>query len=108
VLAVSLGRPNREQVVTGRASTANTLQAVELTNGATLATLLERAAFRFIDGPGSAHDLVNLLYHRAFGRLPTPAERDLAMTLVSQPPRKEGIEDLLWAMTMQPEFQLIY
>jgi Protein of unknown function (DUF1549)/Protein of unknown function (DUF1553)/Planctomycete cytochrome C len=108
VLAVALGRPNREQVVTGRASTANTLQAVELTNGATLATLLERAAFRFIDGPGSSHELVNLLYHRAFGRLPTPAERDIAMNLVSQPPRKEGIEDLLWAMTMQPEFQLIY
>ena len=108
VLAVALGRPNREQVVTGRASTANTLQAVELTNGATLATLLERAAFRFIDGPGSSHELVNLLYHRAFGRLPTPAEREIAMNLVSQPPRKEGIEDLLWAMTMQPEFQLIY
>jgi hypothetical protein len=108
VLASSLGRPNREQVVTCRSTTANTLQAVELTNGATLATLLERAAFLFIDRPGSSHDLVNLLYKRAFGRLPTPTERELAMNLVSEPPRKEGVEDLLWAMTMQPEFQLIY
>ena len=107
-LAVALGRPNREQIVTTRASAANTLQAVELTNGSTLATLLERAAFRFIDRPGTSHDLINLLYDRAFGRLPTAAEREIAMNLVSQPPRKEGVEDLLWAMAMQPEFQLIY
>ena len=107
-LAVALGRPNREQIVTTRASAANTLQAVELTNGSTLATLLERAAFRFLDRPGTSHDLINLLYDRAFGRLPTAAEREIAMNLVSQPPRKEGVEDLLWAMAMQPEFQLIY
>jgi hypothetical protein len=108
VLAVALGRPNREQVMTCRASTATTLQAVELTNGATLANLLERAAFRFVDRPDTSHDLVNLLYERAFGRRPTPAEREIALGLVSQPPRREGVEDLLWAMTMQPEFQLIY
>jgi hypothetical protein len=81
---------------------------VELTNGATLANLLERAAFRFVDRPDTSHDLVNLLYERAFGRRPTPAEREIALGLVSQPPRREGVEDLLWAMTMQPEFQLIY
>jgi hypothetical protein len=107
-LAVALGRPNREQVVTSRPSTATTLQAVELTNGATLATLLERAAFRFVDAPGSSQDLVNLLYERAFGRLPTPPENEMALNLVSQPVQREGVEDLLWAMAMLPEFQLIY
>jgi hypothetical protein len=107
-LAVALGRPDREQVVTVRASTATTLQAVELTNGATLANLLERAAFRFVDEPFTGEQLVNLLYHRAFGRLPTKSENELALELVSQPPRREGVEDLLWAMTMLPEFQLIY
>jgi hypothetical protein len=108
VLAVALGRPDREQVVTSRATTATTLQAVELTNGATLANLLERAAFRFVDQPLTSQQLVNLLYHRAFGRLPSADEKELALNLVSQPPRKEGVEDLLWAMTMLPEFQLIY
>ncbi|HZR17664.1 MAG TPA: DUF1549 domain-containing protein [Verrucomicrobiae bacterium] len=108
VLAVALGRPDREQVVTSRATSATTLQAVELTNGATLANLLERAAFRFVDQPLTSQQLVNLLYHRAFGRQPTGAEKELALELVSQPPRKDGVEDLLWAMTMLPEFQLIY
>jgi hypothetical protein len=32
----------------------------------------------------------------------------MAMDLVSQPPRREGVEDLLWTMAMLPEFQLIY
>ena len=107
-LAAALGRPDREQVVTCRASTATTLQAVELTNGATLANLLERAAFRFTEQPMSDQQLVNVLYRRAFGRLPTPKEDQIALGLVSQPPRRQGVEDLLWAMTMLPEFQLIY
>ncbi|HZM05490.1 MAG TPA: DUF1549 domain-containing protein, partial [Candidatus Saccharimonadales bacterium] len=41
-LQVALGRPNREQVVTTRATEATTLQALELTNGKTLAELLKR------------------------------------------------------------------
>ena len=107
-LATAMGRPDREQVVTCRASSATTLQAVELTNGATLANLLELAAFEFEDRPGTSEQLINLLYERAFGRLPTPAERKMAAGLVSSPPRRDGIEDLLWAVAMLPEFQLIY
>jgi mono/diheme cytochrome c family protein len=107
-LATVLGRPDREQVVTSRTTTATTLQAVELTNGATLANLLQRAAFRFTDTPSSGEQLVRLLYGRAFGRLPTAPERAIALELVGQPAQREGVEDLLWAMTMQPEFQLIY
>lgn len=107
-LAVALGRPTREQVVTCRAETATTLQGVELTNGATLANLLERAAFQFVDGPRTSQDLINLLYERALGRLPTTEEREMAATLLSQPLRREGVEDLLWSMAMLPEFQLIY
>jgi hypothetical protein len=107
-LATALGRPDREQVVTSRATTATTLQAVELTNGATLANLLARAAFRLVDAPLSDEQLVNLLYGRAFARLPNSTERGLALELIQQPARKDGVEDLLWAMTMLPEFQLIY
>src|SRR5207247_1958951 len=43
-LLVALGRSNREQVVTDRPKTATTLQALELTNGTPLSTLLERGA----------------------------------------------------------------
>ena len=82
-LTVALGRPNREQVMTCRAATATTLQALELTNGATLANLLERAAdCGLCEGPHSSQDLINFLYERAFGRFPTAAEKEMAMSLV--------------------------
>ena len=56
----------------------------------------------------SATDLVRTLYQHALGRSPTPAERQAALEMVGSPVRKEGVEDLLWALTMLPEFQLIY
>src|SRR5262249_58936394 len=43
-LMTAMGRPNREQVVSVRSSIATTLEALELTNGAVLAGLLERGA----------------------------------------------------------------
>jgi mono/diheme cytochrome c family protein len=107
-LAVALGRPNREQVVTSRADSATTLQALELTNGATLAGVLKRAALIMVEFPTMTDDLLERLYRRAFARSPTAAERALGEDLLGQPPQKDGVEDLLWAMVMLPEFQLIY
>ena len=40
----SLGRPNREQVVTTRPEDLSTLQALDLTNGREFAALLDRGA----------------------------------------------------------------
>src|SRR6185503_8665940 len=61
-LMVSLGRPSREQVITTRSSAATTLQALELTNGETLAKILEQGAAKLIaDKSKSANDLVNSL-----------------------------------------------
>jgi hypothetical protein len=47
------------------------------------------------------------------GRAPSPAERQIAeatLTDRSRPDRVSptGLADLLWALTMKPEFQLIY
>ena len=108
-LMTALGRPNREQVVTSRPSAATTLQALELTNGATLAGLLKRGAERVIQElPGSSRELAITLYQRAFARKPTRDELRFAEEMVGKPVQKEGVEDLLWAMAMMPEFQLIY
>jgi hypothetical protein len=52
--------------------------------------------------------LVVTLYERALARKPTREELRLAEEMVGTPVKKEGVEDLLWAMTMLPEFQLIY
>ncbi len=108
-LAAALGRPNREQVVTSRPSAATTLQALELTNGQTLAAWFERGAQRLLAGvPQDGAHLADILHERALGRPASPAERTLAEELVGSPARREGVEDLLWAVAMLPEFQLIY
>jgi hypothetical protein len=108
-LMTALGRPNREQVITTRASAATTLQGLEMTNGSTLAELLKRGAEEVAGRwPKPARELIVELYQRALGRQPTGDELRLAQEMVGSPLKKEGVEDLLWAMTMLPEFQLIY
>lgn len=108
-LLVALARPNREQVVTTRPTAATTLQALELTNGETLADLLKRGAQHLLTAPSAAKgDLISTLYEKALGRKPTGPELQLAREIVGQPVRPAGVEDFLWAVTMLPEFQLIY
>jgi hypothetical protein len=107
-LAISLGRPNREQVVTTRPSTATTLQALELTNGETVSQIMSRAAAALAGQIVSPRDVVEKVYEQALGRKPSANELKLAQEVVGKPVRKDGVEDFLWAMTMLPEFQLIY
>ncbi|HEV3138244.1 MAG TPA: DUF1553 domain-containing protein, partial [Pirellulales bacterium] len=107
-LLIALGRSNREQVVTERPKTAATLQALELTNGTPLAALLERGAKKWLQPGEEPTKLAERVYRRALLRAPTPAEQTLALELLGPTPTAEGIEDLLWAVVMLPEFQLIY
>jgi mono/diheme cytochrome c family protein len=108
-LAVALGRPNREQVLTTRASAATTLQTLELTNGDTLSKVLRRGAEKVLaEKPGPNRELVMRLYAKALGRKPTATELKLADELLGKTAQPEAVEDLLWAMAMLPEFQLIY
>lgn len=107
-LLLALGRPNREQVVTVRQSTATTLQALELTNGSTLATMLKQGAAKILAAnPGDSGALVNTLYRQTLSRQPAAKEQQLALKLIGSPAKAEGVEDLLWAIAMLPEFQLI-
>ena len=105
-LMTALGRPNREQIITTRSSIATTLQALELTNGATLANRIKAGAENLATEKDSKN-LVNKLYAAALGRKPTSAELATATDVVGSPVEREGVEDLLWAVTMLPEFQLI-
>jgi hypothetical protein len=104
----ALGRPNREQVATTRPSAATTLQALELTNGKTLAAFLQKGAGDLAKESGTGRKLALRLYEEALGRPPTPVELTLAEGMVGKKPGQEGVEDFLWAMSMLPEFQLIY
>jgi hypothetical protein len=110
-LTSALGRPNREQVNTVRPTAATTLQMLELTNGSTLADMLTRGAKKLAGTDGrdakSSADIVKNIYARAFGRAPTPSELSAATGVLGAQVSAQGVEDLLWAVMMLPEYQLI-
>jgi hypothetical protein len=109
-LAVALGRPNREQVVTTRPMAATTLQALELTNGPELAEMVRRGAEKMVEVSHivSDHEWLRALFVRAIGRNPTNYEIEIARDIIGHPAEAAGVEDLLWTLAMLPEFQLIY
>ncbi len=59
------------------------------------------------EGPFTADSLTERIYRHALGRRPHDAEAVLARRLLSSGSRSEGLADLLWCVTMLPEFQLI-
>lgn len=109
-LMSALDRPTREQLVTVRQATPTTLQALEVTNGKTLAETLNQGATRLTEDAATIGSigLTTQIYQQAFSREPTRQERRLALELLGETPSRESIEDFLWAVVVQPEFQLIY
>ncbi len=61
----------------------------------------------------TASEIVDRVFRHALGRPPSDAERQLAENALRDPsggarPFAPGLSDLLWAVFMKPEFQLIY
>ena len=104
----ALGRPHREQIVSVRPNELNTLEAIDLNNGQTLATRLEQGASRVLAKQWAGSDaLTHWLYQFALARVPTNAELTLAREVLGEKPTSQGVQDLLWAVLMLPEFQLV-
>jgi hypothetical protein len=105
----SLGRPNREQVVTTRPDQLSTLQALDLSNGQILANLLTRGAASWLKAhPGAPPDqLIEDMYLRTLCRRPTSDELLAARAITGMSLTPDAVADLLWAVLMLPEFQLI-
>lgn len=103
----ALGRPNRENVSTSRISQANLLQALELTNGNKFNLSLRKGAEIWAQKYQTGESLVKALYLKALGREPSIKEVTLAVKYIGKKPSVEGIQDLVWAVTLLPEFQLI-
>jgi hypothetical protein len=58
-------------------------------------------------------EIVDRVFHFALNRAPSAAERQAAEAVLADPrrpgrPSADGVADLLWAVLMKPEFQLIY
>lgn len=109
LLMRSLGRPNREQVVTTRGDQVTTLEALDLSNGRILADTLARGAANLLkDHPkASGEQMIEMIYIEALCRKPTPAEAAAAHEILGSPITPDALADLLWAVFMLPEFQLI-
>lgn len=104
----ALGRPNRETVSTSRMSQANLLQALELTNGSKFTATLKSGAKKWKAQYPTSNALVTTLYQKAYGRAPLEQELAVARKILGDKPNEESIQDLVWAVTLSPEFQLIF
>ncbi len=109
LLMRSLGRPNREQVVTTRPEDLSTLQALDLTNGPTMSDLVAKGAANWRnDHPDqSADETINVFYETTLCRKPTATELATAKETIGDPATEDGLADFIWCLVMLPEFQLV-
>ncbi|MEC7566476.1 MAG: DUF1549 domain-containing protein [Planctomycetota bacterium] len=103
----SLGRPHRDQVVTTRPSELTTLQAIDLANDEILTQYLTGGAGHIVGQGKSSGELIDWLYLYALSRPPTAGERAVLTEVVADGNNSMAIEDLLWMVFMQPEFQIV-
>ena len=105
----SLGRPNREQVVTVRPEKMTTLLALDLSNGDLMAGLLKMGADNLLQqhSDWTPEQFVDWIYRSTLSRPPSDHERVRATELVGSPKTPESVADLLWIVLMLPEFQVI-
>jgi hypothetical protein len=103
----SLGRPHRDQVVTTRPGELTTLQAIDLSNGDILAGYLSQGARHLVGQGKSSEELIEWLYRYALSREATFAERTVLAEVAGDGRNAIAVEDILWMVFMQPEFQFV-
>jgi hypothetical protein len=86
-----------------------TLQALDLANGQILNETLTRGAANLVKAhkKASADELIDAIFLQALCRPPTAKEQAIARQIVGSPMTADNLTDLLWAVVMLPEFQLI-
>ena len=108
LLMRTLGRPNREQIVTTRPSDLTTLEAMDLNNGAILDQRLAAGAQALLARNfASPAALATYVWQAALTRDPAPDELQLALEMLGGTPAADATQDLLWSILMLPEFQII-
>lgn len=111
-LMESLGRPDRNNVATTRDSEASTLQALELINGPDMQKIVYAEGAKKIQAlvaetKGAKADFMARIYAQALNRKPTAQEFSAVESAFSGALTKETASDIVWAVLMLPEFQLI-
>lgn len=104
----SLGRPNRDQIVSVRPEDLTTLEAIDLSNGQTLADMLAHGAKHVLARSWqSPAEFVDWLYRFALSREPTPDELAVLTESLGGKLSEQGVQDVLWSVIMLPEFHLV-
>jgi hypothetical protein len=108
LLMRTLGRPNRDQIVTSRPQELSTLEALDLSAGARLSEILKAGTGKILQKKaGSPGELVDWLYDFSLCRRASSEEKAAALEALGPKPSAESLEDLLWAIVVSPEFQLV-
>ena len=101
----TLGRPNRDQIVSARPNDLTTLEAIDLANGSVLSAAIAKGAQRLLKTQAtSPAALITGLYRQALCREPAASELATAQSILGASPTQQTLEDLLWAVCMLPEF----
>ena len=91
-----------------RPNDLTTLEAMELANGSIVAKTLAAGAENLLKRSwASKKAFTQWLYGYSFTREPNNEELAIADELLGKELSARGIEDLLWVVIMQPEFQLV-
>lgn len=103
----SLGRPNRDQIVTSRPVELTTLEAIDLANGKTFAKALEQGATHLAKMDLPREEMIQYLFRFALARDATTDELETLSATLGEQPVPQSIEDVLWAVCMMPEFLMV-
>ncbi len=105
----SLGRPNRDQIVSMRPTDLTTLQAIDLANAKPSPPPSKK-----VPNTGSPPPTPTLPPPSSTVSTsppspapPTADESTAATEMLGPQPTTESLQDLLWALFMLPEFQLV-
>ena len=69
--------------------------------------LSKEAVARLLKKYPKDEDALEQIFLLALHRKPTDAEKKLARDTLGSPVKPEGVQDVLWAIAMLPEFQLV-
>ncbi len=109
LLMRSLGRPNRDQVITTRPEELSMLEALDLTNGQAMTEYVQKGAehLQQQESSRSLDETIDSLYLAALSRRPSQDELTTAKQIIGKSMNEDGLADLLWCVFVLPEFQLV-
>ena len=103
----TLGRPNRDQIVTSRPSELTTLEALSLSTNEKLMAELQQGAQLMLDLELPPNRLIDHIYLTVLTRYPTGQEKQLVASHIADQADVSSISDVMWALFMSPEFQMV-